>query len=303
LDWNELAMELQKEVSGQVLTREPMARHTTWRVGGPADLLVIPDTIKDLSATFSFAADHALPVTVLGRGSNVLVRDGGIRGIVVKMFRGLTSMTIIGEDVVAEAGCYLPFLARAAAVHGLSGLEFAAGIPGTVGGAVVMNAGAHGDSMGDVLVQVEVMDSSGNLTRVPAGLLQLGYRTSRLMDTGETVVKVYLRLRRDEPVEIRKRMQANLARRRALQPLNMPNAGSVFKNPANASAGQLIDRCGAKGLTVGGAAVSEKHANFIVNKGRATATDIITLMEMVRRIVWDTFQVHLEPEIHIMGEG
>jgi len=299
LEW--LAEELGKIIRGRVLVREPLRNHTTMRVGGPADLLVFPAAVEEIPALLEFAGRKGLPVTLLGNGSNVLVRDGGIPGLVLKLGGSLGRVEVDGNRMVAEAGVLMPRLARLALDRGLTGLEFMVGIPGTAGGGVVMNAGAHGQNMSQVVSKVETVSPDLSLRVLPAYALDLGYRHSLLKNSSLLVTRVYLELAPGHPEEIRARMDRYLEFRRAKQPWNWPSAGSVFVNPPEQAAGYLLEQAGLKGLTIGGARVSEKHANFIVNTGGATAKDVEQLIEVMRQRVLEQFGIELKTEIQFLG--
>jgi UDP-N-acetylmuramate dehydrogenase len=283
---------------------EPLARHTSFRIGGPADLLVLPDTPADLARVLAAAAAHDVSVTLLGGGSNVLVGDGGIRGVVVKLGRGFAGIewTEDGDDVRVRAGAAVQIgqLARASVDRGLAGLEFAEGIPGTIGGALFMNAGAYGGEFAPVVEGVDGLDRSGESRTLARDALAFGYRRTRL-PAGFVVVAVHLRLRREDPAAVRARMEDARDRRLAAQPHGQSNAGSIFKNPDGDHAGRLIEAAGLKGMRAGRARISERHANFIVNEGGASAADVKALMDVAQRVVWERSGVWLEPEVRLIG--
>jgi UDP-N-acetylmuramate dehydrogenase len=280
---------------------EPMVRHVQFRIGGPADLLVIPRNLAELQAAVELLFSNGIRPVVLGQGSNVLIGDRGIRGVVVKIGKGIDGVRIDGPKVTAEAGAGLPALALQAARLGLAGLEFAAGIPGSVGGAVVMNAGAHGHAMDEVVrfVSVYTPDGPRRLTHDEMGF---GYRTSLLQRQSWVVAMVAMDLRPETPDAVRGRLEAWLAERGATQPLGPPSSGCIFQNPPGDHAGRLIDHAGGKGLAVGGARVSTLHANYIINEGDACAGDVLALAEDVRRRVKDHAGVTLELEVRLLGE-
>jgi UDP-N-acetylmuramate dehydrogenase len=283
---------------------EPLARHTSFRIGGPADLLVHVSTVAELALVVRTATAHALPCTVLGGGSNVLVGDGGIPGVVVKLtgvFRRV-AWEANGDVVVARAGAAVQLgrLARAAAARGLAGLEYAEGIPGTVGGALVMNAGAYGGEIAAVVSAVEGVDARGAARTLAGDALAFAYRRAAL-PAGFVVTAVHLRLRREVPAVVAARMAAARAQRLASQPQGRPNSGSMFKNPPGDYAGRLVEAAGMKGARVGRARISEKHANFIVNEGGALAADVKALMDTAQRGVWERSGVWLEPEVRLIG--
>jgi len=280
---------------------EPLWRHVSMRIGGPADLLVIPRSVEELRATALFLFASGVSFVTLGQGSNVLVADAGIRGVVVKVGKGVDAVAFAPPRVRVEAGHGLPHLAQEAARHGLSGLEFAAGIPASVGGAVVMNAGAHGHAMGEIVEQVRLVSLQGEET-LPAPALGFAYRTSALQQRPVVVLEAELRLTPAPPPEVQQRMDAWLAQRNATQPIGPPSSGCVFRNPPGDHAGRLIDAAGAKGLSVGDAVVSTIHANYIVNRDRATAGEVLALIEQVRERVRRAFGEELDLEIKMLGE-
>ncbi|MDQ7819791.1 MAG: UDP-N-acetylmuramate dehydrogenase [Armatimonadota bacterium] len=284
-----------------VRENEPLARHVSFRIGGPADVLAVPRSVRELRAVVRWLFDAGLPFVVLGQGSNVLIADAGIRAVVLKIGKGLDGVAFDGGRVTAQAGAGLPFLARAAAARGLAGLEFAAGIPASVGGAVVMNAGAHGHAMAEVVRSVRVLQPDGERV-LAAAELAYGYRTSALQRQVGVVVEATLQLRQGDPAAVRELTDRWLAQRAATQPLGPPSSGCVFRNPPGDHAGRLIDLAGGKGLQVGGARVSEVHANYILNTGAATAADVLALMRQVSGLVMEKFGVRLEPEIKLVGE-
>lgn len=285
-----------------VREREALRPHVSFRIGGPADLLVVPRSAAEVRAAAGYLFREGLPFVVLGAGSNVLIADAGIRGIVMKLGKGLDRITVQGEHVIAEAGAGLPHLAREAASRGLAGLEFAAGIPASVGGAVVMNAGAHGHTMAEVVRAVRVITPAGEQA-LEGGALGYAYRTSVLQAQGAVVLEATLALRRGDPAAVRRRTEEWLRQRGATQPIGPPSSGCVFRNPPGDHAGRLIDLAGGKGLAAGGARVSEVHANYILNAGgRATAGDVLDLMHKVSALVMEKFGVRLEPEIKFLGE-
>lgn len=285
----------------EVREDEPLRRHVSFRIGGPADVLVIPRSLDEARAAAGYLFSERIPFIVLGAGSNVLISDTGIRGVVVKIGKGLDHVAYEGETVVAQAGVGLPHLARDAANRGLSGLEFAAGIPASVGGAVVMNAGAHGHAMQEVIQQVRVISPEGE--RVLEGAsLGYQYRTSVLQTRPAVVVEATLRLLKSDSETVRARTDSWLHHRGETQPIGPPSSGCVFRNPSADHAGRLIDLAGGKRLQVGGASVSELHANYILNGGNATAADVVALIDKVSTLVMEKFGVRLEPEIKFLGE-
>ena len=288
---------------GQVLVSEPMRLHTTFRVGGPADVFFTPRTEAELSGAVMAARHEGVPMTVVGNGSNLLVRDGGIRGLVICLGESFSGISVDGTLLTARAGDLLSCAARAALNAGLTGLEFAGGIPGSVGGGMVMNAGAYGGQLSDVAESLRVMDvQTGEISEMPASAMNYGYRTSAVLTNGGVVTLARLRLSSGDPAEIRSRMDDLNTRRREKQPLTQPSAGSTFKRPEGYFAGALIEGAGLKGTSVGGAMVSPKHAGFIVNTGNASAADILALIALVQARVFEKDGVMLEPEVRILGE-
>lgn len=290
-----------RQICRDVRIDEPLHRHVSFRIGGPADVFVAPRTMAELRDVALHLFRHRCPFTVLGAGGNVLVSDQGIRGVVVKIGKGVDRVTIDGETVIAASGAGLPALARRVAALGLAGLEFAAGIPASVGGAVVMNAGAHGHAMADVVQAVRLVTPDGERT-LSGDALEFAYRTSRLQSTPGVVLDATLRLVRSTPREVQERTETWLRQRGETQPLGPPSSGCVFRNPPGDHAGRLVDLAGGKGLRIGGARVSELHANYILNDGRATAADVVALMHKVSALVAEKFAVRLEPEIKFLGE-
>ena len=276
-------------------------KFTTLRVGGPADYFAEPATEAALTALLAAAQEAALPVLLMGNGSNLLVRDGGFRGLVIRLGKAFSGITRKENCLYAQAGALLSVLARQAQEAGLTGLEFAQGIPGSVGGGVYMNAGAYGGELGNTVDFVRVFDG-GSVRDIPGGEMRFSYRHTRAMEENWVILGAQFRLTPGDPKEIEAAMRDYAARRKEKQPLEYPSAGSFFKRPAGHFAGALIEGAGLKGLTVGGAQVSEKHAGFLINKGGATASDFLKLMEEVQERVMEKYCVRLEPEVRIVGE-
>ena len=296
-----LAAALERLVPGQVRRNEPLARHVTFRIGGPADVLVLPRTLADLAAVAAWLSAERERAVVLGRGSNVLVADRGVRGVVVKTGRGQEGLRFDGPRILAECGVSMPFLARQASLRGLSGLEFAGGVPGSVGGAIVMNAGAHGRCTADVVQRVRVVGSSGEAVW-PVSELEYAYRESRLQHEAAVVLAAEFLLVPEDPSLTLSRLDEWLRHRSDTQPLGPPSSGCVFRNPEGDHAGRLIDQAGAKGLRVGGAVVSDRHANYILNVDGATAAEVRELIARVRERVRERSGVVLETEVKLLGE-
>ena len=282
---------------------EPMWKHTTFRVGGPADCLLFPATAQEVQRIVTLTKRYELPLTVLGNGSDVLVRDKGIRGVVMAFGQPFAHVRQEGEQLFLGPGTLLSAAAQYAAEHGLAGLEFAAGIPGSVGGAVFMNAGAYDGEMKNVVSRLEAVDGAGRSVAYRGDEAGFGYRRSIFQENGHILTAIELTLAAGDAEAIRQKMAMFNARRREKQPLEYPSAGSTFKRPVGHFAGTLIDEAGLKGLSVGDAQVSEKHAGFIINRGHATAQDILTLMEEVKRRVFLAHGIELIPEVRIVGEA
>ena len=283
-----------------IRTEEPMSKHTTFRIGGAAEVFAAPDA-RELPQLLAMAKGADVPVTVIGNGSNLLVGDRGIRGLVIEIGERMSEVRIEGTILVAGAGALLSKAAQTAAAAGLGGLEFAAGIPGSVGGAVVMNAGAYGGEMKDVLQSVKVLTEEGELLILTTEELELGYRHSCVPERKYIVVEATMELSAKPEEEIRACMAELRAKRVEKQPLEYPSAGSTFKRPEGYFAGKLIMDAGLRGYTVGGAQVSEKHCGFVINKGDATAADVRQLMQDVHDRVKEQFDVELEPEVKMIG--
>ena len=278
-----------------------MSRHTTFRIGGPADIFVIPKTIEDISHVCAIAKKQEIPLFVLGNGSNLLVADQGMDGIVLQIYKNFSGVSADGNELAIKAGTLLSTAAKAAQAEELTGFEFAGGIPGTFGGAVVMNAGAYGGEMVQVLKEVTVLTPEGEIKTIPAEELELGYRTSNILKNGYVVLSGTIALEKGDPEQIKAKMDEYSTARRTKQPLELPSAGSTFKRPEGYFAGKLIQDAGLRGYQVGGARVSDKHCGFVVNQDNATAADVMRLIADVQRIVKDKFNVELEPEVKRVG--
>ena len=286
----------------RVLEAEPMSKHTTFRIGGPADLFVAPENTDEIKKLIAICKEEEVPYFILGNGSNLLVSDKGYRGVIIQLYRSFGQITLMENEIHAQAGALLSGIAAMAREASLTGFEFAGGIPGTLGGAVVMNAGAYGGEMKDVLKEVTVLTPEGEIVTLQADELQMGYRTSVVKEAGYIVLEAVISLKEGNPEEIKNRMQELAAMRSSKQPLSYPSAGSTFKRPEGYFAGKLIMDSGLRGYHVGGAQVSEKHCGFVINAGNATAKDVTTLMADVQRIVMEKFGVKLEPEVKLLGE-
>ena len=284
-----------------IYREEPMKNHTTFRIGGNAEVFAAPDSADGIERVLQICREENIPCTVIGNGSNLLVGDRGVCGVVLQIYRNYASIRIEGTDLYVQAGALLGQTAAAAAREGLTGLEFASGIPGTIGGAAAMNAGAYGGEMKDVLVWVKAIDRDGHVRQYAAEELELGYRTSRIQKEALVVLEVKLSLQQGDPVKIRERMEELKEQRVAKQPLEYPSAGSTFKRPEGYFAGKLIMDAGLRGFSVGDAQVSEKHCGFVINRGNATAADVMALVSQVQTIVEEKFGVRLELEVRRIG--
>jgi UDP-N-acetylmuramate dehydrogenase len=285
--------------SGRIETEWPLAAYTTWRIGGPAELLAEPATVEDLQLAVRWAASVELPWRVLGNGSNLLVRDEGVRGLVLRIRKVLDGVDLTGSRLVAGAGAFLPGLVRLSVAHGLSGIEFCAGIPGTLGGAVVMNAGWHENELGNVIESVDVMDTTGEIHSITRDACGFAYRHSRFREEHGIILSARLLLKQDDPVALQQRLEQYAASRKANQPTSEPSCGSVFLKPPGDFAGRLIEEAGLKGQRVGAIQVSPKHANFFINLGGGTAADALALVERVELEIEDRFGVTLTREFEL----
>ena len=284
----------------EVIRDAEMRQYTTLRLGGKADWLAFPRNAEEIAALYAEAGQAGLPVTVIGHGSNLLVLDGGIRGLVIRVEKNMRSIRREGNRLIAQAGAMLGTVAVAAAEAGLTGLEFASGIPGTVGGGMTMNAGAYGGEMSDVTVRVDGITPDGKPVSLNRDEMRFGYRTSAVKQLDFIVTEVTMELQPGDPAEIRAKMSELNARRAEKQPLDIPSAGSTFKRPEGFFAAALIDQCGLKGCSIGGAQVSRKHAGFLVNNG-SSSRDYLALVRHVQQVVQEQTGIQLEPEIRIVG--
>ncbi|WP_336825482.1 UDP-N-acetylmuramate dehydrogenase [Sporosarcina sp. USHLN248] len=287
--------------TGELFVDEPLNKYTKTKLGGSADLLVMPGTMDEMEAAVKYAYKNEIPLLLLGNGSNMVVRDGGVRGIVLHMSK-LDTIVINGTHVHAEAGAHIIDVSRQSAAACLTGFEFACGIPGSVGGAMAMNAGAYGGEIKDIIVQATVMDRTGKIFVLSKDELELGYRQSIIAKNGLFVLSADFKLEEGNQSEIDAKVADLTFQRESKQPLEYPSAGSVFKRPVGYFAGKLIQDSGLQGKGFGGAEVSEKHAGFIINKNNATASDYIQTIEMVKKEVKNRFNVELELEVKIVGE-
>lgn len=286
----------------QFFVNEPMSRHTTFNIGGPADYLLFPSDMEQLSKIFVLLKNYDIPHTILGNGSNVLVLDKGIRGAVIKMHAPMSYKRCEGNRIIAGAGAYLKHVSKFAADNGLTGMEFACGIPGSLGGAVFMNAGAYDGEMAGIVARVKTVTHNGKILTYERDELDFGYRHSVFQHNGQAICEITLELAAGDRDAIQAKIDDFTQRRESKQPLEMPSAGSTFKRPQGYFAGTLIDETGLKGLQVGGAQISTKHAGFVVNSGNATAADVLNLIKEVQERVYAKNGVRLFPEVRIIGE-
>ncbi|MGG0838312.1 UDP-N-acetylmuramate dehydrogenase [Bacillus paralicheniformis] len=300
---DKVIQELKELEVGKVLENEPLSNHTTIKIGGPADVLVVPKNIQAVKDTMKVIKKHGVKWTAIGRGSNLLVLDEGIRGVVIKLGRGLDHMEIDGEQVTVGGGYSVVRLATGISKKGLSGLEFAAGIPGSVGGAVYMNAGAHGSDISKVLVKALILFEDGTIDWLTNEEMTFSYRTSILQNERPGIcLEAVLQLEQKERDEIVAQMQKNKDYRKETQPVSNPCAGSIFRNPLPEHAGRLVEEAGLKGYQIGGAKVSEMHGNFIVNAGGATAKDVLDLIAFIQKTIKEKYDIDMHTEVEIIGE-
>ena len=304
MDWRENFSNKLKEFlqADQFIFDAPMSEHTTFKIGGAADVLIFPSNIEEVVEVLEIINQLKIPLTILGNGSNVLVRDNGIRGAVIKFNGKFAQIRRDGMRLIVGAGAKLKDVSNFAADNSLTGLEFAIGIPGSIGGAVFMNAGAYGGEMKNVISKVRAVSRSGHIAEFNLDALDLGYRRSIFQLNGYAICEIELQLADGKTEDIRHEMDDFTQRRESKQPLEYPSAGSTFKRPEGYFAGTLIDKTGLKGLRVGDAMVSTKHAGFVVNAGHATAADVLGLIEEVKRRVYEAHGVMLNPEVRIIGE-
>lgn len=288
--------------SDNVRLHEPMKKHTTFRIGGPADYYLCPHSTEELQKILQICRENKLEFFILGNGSNLLVSDKGYRGVVIQLWKNFSDIETEDNTITVKAGALLSKVAAEALEESLTGMEFASGIPGTMGGAVMMNAGAYGGEMKDIIREVTVLTREGELLTLSKEEMNFGYRTSVVKEKGYVVISAELQLRKGDREEIRKVMDELKERRVTKQPLDMPSAGSTFKRPEGYFAGKLIMDAGLRGFSVGGAQISEKHCGFVVNKGDATAADVLGLIGEVQKRVQEKFGVPLEPEVKFLGE-
>lgn len=286
----------------RILINEPMKNHTSFRIGGPADIMVLPENNEEIVYVLKTCKKLSVPIFVMGNGSNLLVRDKGFRGVVLKISENYSKVKIKGTSINAQSGVLMSTISRMAAKNSLKGLEFASGIPGTLGGAVTMNAGAYGGEIKNIVESVAVMDSLGTYKILDNKDMQFGYRTSRVQTNKLVVLEVNLELECGDQQESLELMADLTRRRREKQPLSYPSAGSTFKRPVGHYAGKLIQDSGLMGFRIGDAQISELHAGFIINRGNATAQNVVDIIEKVQEIILDKYGVEMFPEVRIIGE-
>ena len=284
----------------RIFQNEMMKKHTSFKIGGPADFFIIIESVEELKAVLKLAKELDIPVTCIGNGSNLLVKDNGIRGLTIKL--DFKDLTINEDEIEAGAGVPIPVLARKAYENGLSGLEFASGIPGTLGGAIKINAGAYGGEFKDVVDFTTYLDNNLQVHTVSNEDQNFSYRNSRFNNTDDIIISAKMKLKKENKDIIKARMDEFSAKRKAKQPINFPNAGSVFKRKNEYIAAEVIDKCGLKGYNIGDAYISDLHAGFIINKGNATAQDVIQLIEHIKNTVHEKYNINLELEIKVIGE-
>lgn len=303
MDKNKIAQVLLEQIpQSAIKIDEPMKNHTSFRIGGPADLYVAPQTIQQLIFTIKVCKKYKIPYFILGNGSNLLIKDGGYRGLMIHLFKNMNTVTIEDQEIYAQAGALLVKVANTCLDASLTGFEFAHGIPGTIGGAVYMNAGAYGGEMKQVIVSADVIDSEGNLITLSNEELELGYRTSKIQSQEWIIVGARLAFKKGDPKLIQETMKDLAYKRRSKQPLTMPSAGSTFKRPEGCYAGKLIMDAQLSGCRIGDAAVSEKHCGFVVNMGQATSKEVIELIQHIQDTVKEQFGKDLHPELQIIGD-
>lgn len=286
----------------KILRNEPLKKHTSFKIGGPADYFCNPSNFTELEEGLKYANEEKLPISIIGAGTNLLALDKGFRGMVINLSHGFGTIQIDGATITVGAGCYLAKLLNVLAAKGIGGMEFLAGIPGTVGGAVIMNAGAWGKAIGKQVFEVCTVDLKGKKSIFGKKELKFSYRKSIFQGKGLIMTEIVLKLRKKSNLLVKNKMEYYLSARKETQPLGIPNAGCIFKNPNNGYAGKLLQEAGCKGMRIGDAQISTKHANFIVNLGEAKARDVLLLMTRAQKKVNERFKIQLEPELKIMVE-
>lgn len=287
---------------GNILIDEPMKEHTYFKIGGPADILILPGTIKEISEVIKSCKAKDINYYVIGNGTNLLVRDKGFRGVVIKIDANLNELEVAGNKITAQAGCLLSVIAKAALKNSLTGFEGCSGIPGSLGGAVAMNAGAYGTEIKDVVTKVTCIDEKGELIEYSNEEMNFSYRHSRVQEEGLIVLEAELELKHGNYEEIKEAMDDLTQKRNAKQPITIPSAGSTFKRPEGDYASRLIDVSGLRGARYGDAQVSDKHCGFVVNLGNATCDEVLDLIKIIQKTIKDKHNINLEPEVRIIGE-
>jgi|SRR5690625_2539303 len=302
LQTSDILKRLESKNVGEILIDEPMKKHTSFKIGGPVDIMLLPKNEEQVVNGVSFCREHKIPYFIMGNGTNLLVRDGGIRGVVIKINRGFNKIEIDGGKIYSQAGAPLTVVSRKAKDNSLTGMEFANGIPGTIGGAVTMNAGAYGGEMKDIISKVRVLEPDNQIKELSNEEMDFRYRGSKVIDEELIVLSVELQLKYGDKEKIEETMRDLNHRRTSKQPLDLPSGGSTFKRPTGYYAGKLIDDSGLRGLRHGGAQVSEKHCGFVVNVDNATCKEVLDLISVIKKTVKDKFGVDLEMEIKVIGE-
>jgi len=297
-----LVLKFEDEDIGEVLYNEPMKNHTSFKIGGPVDAMIIPSTEEEIVKAVKLCRDNNIEPFIMGNGSNLLVRDGGIRGVVIKIAHQFGKINIKDNIVYCQSGALLTTTSKRAQKHSLTGIEFANGIPGTIGGAMTMNAGAYGGEMKDIVTKVRVLNKDNQIKEYSNEEMNFRYRNSKVKDDGLIVLGVEFQLEFGQEEEIKKTMEDLIYRRNSKQPIELPSGGSTFKRPTGYYAGKLIDDSGLRGLRHRGAQVSEKHCGFVVNIDNATCKDVLELISIIQKTVWDNYGVELEREIKLVGE-
>lgn len=287
---------------GEILLDEPMKNHTSFKIGGPADIMIIPKGEEEIIESIKFCRDNNIKYFIMGNGTNLLVKDSGIRGVVIKIGNGFNHIRVVDNRIICQSGALLSIVGKQALKNSLTGFEFASGIPGTVGGAITMNAGAYGGEMKDIVTKVRALDKNNNILELEKEQMDFRYRGSKVIDEGLIVLGVEFQLEEGNYSMIEEKMRDLAHQRKSKQPLELPSGGSTFKRPVGYYAGKLIDDAGLRGLRFRDAQVSEKHCGFVVNRGKATFEEVFTLINTVQKIVRDKFGVILEPEIKIIGD-
>lgn len=302
MDNKELYKQFENVDFGEILFDEPMKNHTSFKIGGPADIMIIPSSEGEIVESIKFCRNNNIKYFVMGNGTNLLVKDSGIRGVVIKIGKGFDDIDIVEDKLICQSGALLSLVGKQALKNSLRGFEFASGIPGTVGGAITMNAGAYGGEMKDIVTKVRVLDKDNNILELNNEQMDFRYRGSKVVDEGLIVLSVEFQLEKGNYSMIEEKMRDLAFQRKSKQPLELPSGGSTFKRPVGHYAGKLIDDAGLRGLRFRDAQVSEKHCGFVVNRGKATFEEVYTLINTVQKIVRDKYDVVLEPEIKIIGD-